>query len=419
MRYFAIYILLFSIFHISSYAQQYYRTEALSSDISTIQVNAMGEWHQNNIIKLNSNEYITINFDHLAEETFSHLRYNIIHCDANWRLSKEISEIEYLDGFNNNLIDDYAISVNTTVEYTNYKLEIPNDDVKLKLSGNYVVQIYNEDKPDKILLNACFSVLEPIANIGYTVNSITNIDANKEHQQVSLALHHKLNLMDPINELKIVVMQNNRIDTERRNLKPMMITPNKITYEQNLNLIFEAGNEYRRFETSSYRSNGMRVAHIEYKAPYYYSNIELDKIRANKSYNYDQDQNGRFLIRSIDTDYSDTEADYMVTTFTLPMEKPLSQNIYLNGDFTNNTFNDKYKMKYDELNKQYKLSLLLKQGQYNYQYLVKTIKGFSTAPIEGNYYETENEYTAFAYYRPMGQRYDKLIATTTFYSHKK
>lgn len=418
MKYLIIYILL-SIFFNTSLLAQNYRTEALSPNIATIQVNAMGEWNRNNIIKLNSDEYIRISFDYLGEETLRRLRYKIIHCDANWRVSREIAEIEYLNGFNNNLIDDYAISVNTTVDYTNYILEIPNSNVTPRLSGNYVVQVFDENEPEKILLNACFSVIEPIANIGYTVSSVTNIDANKGHQQISLVLHHKLNIIDPISDLKMIVMQNNRLDTERKNLKPMMITPNKITYEQNNDLIFEAGNEYRRFETSSYRSNGMRISNINYKAPYYFCNVESDKIRANKTYNYDQDQDGRFFIRSIDSDISEYEADYFITTFTIPMENPISQDIYLNGNFTYDTFNDKYKMKYDVINKQYRLSLLLKQGLYNYQYLTRTINGYSTAQIEGNYYETENEYTALAYYKPMGQRYDKLIAAITFYSRKK
>ncbi|NDV67550.1 DUF5103 domain-containing protein [Dysgonomonas sp. 25] len=407
---------LFLFFSVVGLSAQPYRTTPLSPDIKTIQVNA-GEWGSLPVIHLNGNDAITLNFDYISDNAFSRLRYNIYHCDANWNRSRELSDIDFLDGFNDNLIDDYIVSLNTTVDYTNYNLVIPNNDVKLKLSGNYVVEVYNEDNPQKILLIACFSVAETSAKIGYKVSSITNIDANKEHQQVSLFVNHNLNLRDPVGELKVFVRQNNRLDNQRTGFKPSMITPTKISYEHNRELIFEAGNEYRRFETSSHRFNGMHVSSTKYQPPYYYASITPDKIRAGKGYSYDEDQNGRFMIRTADTEQPDNEADYFMTTFTLPVDRPVAGDVYLNGDFTYNSFNTLYRMEYDAVEGVYSLSMLLKQGLYNYQYLTKTVNGYSTAPIEGNYYETRNEYSAYVYYRPSGQRYDRLIGVQTFYSH--
>lgn len=413
-------ILIIVLQSVAIYSQQRYKTTPLTDEIATLQVTANSQWGTYPIIRLGSNEYLSIEFDYLSEEVFNRLRYKVSHCDASWRKSERISEIEYLSGFNHNLIDDYELSNNTTVDYTHYNLEIPNKDVNLKISGNYLVEVYDENNPDKILLNACFSVDESVANIGYKISSVTNIDANKEHQQLSLTVNHSLDIRNPIDELKIVVIQNNRLDTERSGLKPFLISPQKISYEQNLNLIFTAGNEYRRFETSSYRSNGYRVAHLRYNPPYYDMYINRERIRSNGVYSYDQDQNGRFMIRSSDTDYATTEADYFMTIFTLPMAEELPYPIYINGEFTYNSFSDRYRMKYDPVNKEYRLSLLLKQGLYNYQYLTYSTKGIiDSSALEGNYYETENEYAAYVYYCPVGQYYDRLIATQVFYSRAK
>ncbi len=413
-------ILFIVIQSVALYSQQRYKTTPLTDKIATLEVMTNSGWGSYPIIRLGSDEYVSIEFDYLSEEVFNRLRYKVTHCDASWRKSDRISEIEYLNGFNHSLIEDYELSNNTTVDYTHYKLEIPNKDVSFKVSGNYLVEVYDEDNPDKILLNACFSVNEALASIGYKLSTVTNIDANKEHQQLSITVNNSLDIRNPIDELKVVVLQNNRLDTERSNLKPFLVTPQKVTYDQNLDLIFEAGNEYRRFETSSYRSNGYRVASLKYNPPYYEMYINDERIRSNSTYSYDQDQNGRFLIRSADTDYTETEADYFMTIFTLPMEKELPYPIFINGDFTYNTFSDRYKMKYDPLNKEYRLSLLLKQGLYNYQYLVYSDKGqFTTSVIEGNYYEAENEYVAYAYYCPIGQYYDRLIATQIFQSRAK
>lgn len=414
------YLLIITIFTSVIAAAQPYRTQPISPEIHTVQVNINGNPALNPVIALNSRDYINISFDRLSDNSFNRLRYRIRHCDAYWNATSTISDIDYLDGFNDNLIDDYDPSVNTTVDYTHFDINIPNRDVGVKLSGNYAIEVYEEGRPQEVLLTACFSVVESTVSIGATVSSNTDIDFNRHHQQLSFTIHHQaLNIRDPRSELFVFALQNNRLDTERSKIMPTYINPGKIIFEHNKSLIFEAGNEYRRFETSSHRHNGMNVAHIEYNRPGYTMDIVTDKVRASRSYSYDQDQNGCFFIRSNETDYPETEADYFTTNFTLEMDRPLNEDIYINGDFTNNTFSDKYKMKYDQNSKAYHLSLLLKQGLYNYQYLAKDGRNFSTAKTEGNYFETENEYTVYVYYRPTGQRYDSLIGVQTIRSREK
>lgn len=399
-----------------SYGQAY-RTRPLSSDIYTIQVNRNGNWNQNPVMALNGGDNIKISFDRISEYSFSALRYKIHHCDAFWKRSTGISEIDYLEGFNDNPIYDYGPSINTTVEYTHFDLTIPNRDMSLKLSGNYVVEVYNEDDPDTILLTACFSVVDPLVSVAATVSANTDIDTNKSHQQVSFnILHQAMNIRDPFTEIIAFVQQNNRLDNERMITKPTYISPGKLTYDHNKDLIFEAGNEYRRFETASYHYTGMNVKSIEYKRPDYIMNLETGYVRANRSYSYDQDQDGRFIIRNVDSENPGTEADYFITNFTLAMDEPLLENIYINGDITYNTFNDKYKLEYDNNDKAYHLSLLLKQGMYSYLYLTQVGDRFSTGKVEGNYYQTENEYSVYVYYRPTGQRYDSLIGVQTIQS---
>lgn len=417
MKYKVIFILLFFC---NILLAQPYRTQALSPEIHTIQVNKNGNWNLRPTVDLSKGDFVHISFDRISDDSFNQLRYRILHCDAYWKVSSSISEIDYLDGFNDSYIDDYNPSINTTVDYTHFSLSIPNRDANLKLSGNYVVEVYEDGEPDVVLLTACFSVVDSQLSIAPTVSSNTDIDTNRSHHQLSFTLHHQgMNIRDPRTDLIIFVQQNNRLDNEKAKLKPTYINPGKLVYEHNRDLIFEAGNEYRRFETSSYRYNGMNVAHIEYRRPEYIMDIVTDKVRAGRGYSYDQDQNGQFFIRTNEADNSDTEADYFVTNFSLSVEEPIEEDIYINGEFTNNTFSDKYKMLYDEETKTYSLSLLLKQGMYNYQYLTKSGNRFSTSKIEGNYHEAENEYIIYVYYRPTGQRYDSLIGVQTIYSREK
>ncbi|NDV77783.1 DUF5103 domain-containing protein [Dysgonomonas sp. 511] len=415
-----VFILFFLFISVLSGAQPY-RTQPISPEIYTLQVSANGLQSVEPAIRLAGNEYITISFDRISDNSADRLRYRIFHCDAFWNKSIGVSEIDYLDGFNDNFVDDYSPSLNTTVDYTHFELQIPNNDVGMKLSGNYVVEIYEENYPESTLLTACYSVVDPSLSIGAAVTSNTDIDFNRHHQQLSFTINHpSLNIRDPRSELFVFVRQNERLDNERVKLMPTYINPGKLVYEHNKNLIFEAGNEYHRFETSSYRYNGMNVGHIEYVRPGYEMDIVANQIRAGKSYSYDQDQNGKFYVRTNESDYERTEADYFVTNFTLAANTPFSEDVYINGQFTYNTFSEKYKMKYDAEKKEYRLSLLLKQGLYNYQYLTRSnYYKFSTAKIEGNYFETENEYSIYVYYRPSGQRYDSLIGTQIIRSREK
>ena len=193
-------------------------------------------------------------------------------------------------------------------------------------------------------------------------------------------------------------------------MKPTFVQGNRLVYEFNKDLIFEAGNEYRRFESVSYRYNGLHIESTDYRRPYYYTYIAPDKIRSDRVYVYDKDHGGRFLIRNAEGQDSNTDADYFVTNFSLKAENPFLEPIYFNGAFTNDVFNEKTLMKYDYNKKEYHGEMLLKQGAYNYQYLAKAGKNYITSLVEGNYSQTQNQYYILVYHRPMGAQCDNLIA---------
>lgn len=316
-----------------------------------------------------------------------------------------------MDGFNDNLIDDVANSQATSVDYVNYRVEFPNDNFRLLLSGNYVLEVYPENNPSNILLTACFYVLDKQVDVSSQVSSNTDWGVNKEWQQLSLVINYgNLNIKDPYSDIKTVVLQNRRQDNRKFDLKPTFLTGSSLRYEHNRDLIFDAGNEYRRFDFVNTKSGGMNVDRFRFQGGRYYAWVIPDKIRAGKSYIYDQDQNGKFLIRSTDAGDSDVNGDYIHVNFTLQTDIKANEPIYLAGDLTGYQFNSGYEMKYNEVEKAYSLNLWLKQGAYNYMYMTNNVeKGASTSWAEGNYFQTENEYLTLVYYRPIGQRYDSLI----------
>lgn len=391
-------------------AQEAFCTGIMRDDIKSLEVKVGGELISSPYIELEGEKQIEISFDalHRTSERFA---YSVIHCDADWQKSA-LLPIEYMKGFQHTAIEDFANSINTTTKYTNHKLFLPNEDTQLTVSGNYAVLVYDEDTPDKIIFTVCFSIVEPLIEIDASVNSNTDIDFNKEHQQVEFVIHQTdIDIPYPQTELKIFVYQNNNLNDVRTDLQPMMVSNRQIRYNHNRQLIFEAGNEYRRMEFLTHRYNGMGVDQISFFNPYYHVTLVQDQKRENKSYLYDQDQNGRFFIRCSECEDPDTEGDYYIVHFSLESEFMPNGNIFISGDLFHNQLNDRSKMSYNAETGAYEKAVMLKTGLYNYQY-VYVENGETKATLrqtEGDFYETENEYLIAVYYRPMGARYDRLI----------
>ena len=410
MRAHKICFLLFTTVLGQLYAQMPLHTQVSDKMIKTLQVRVENELLSDPIIELDGDKNIEINFDAINPE-IGRYAYRLIHCNADWTQSS-LSPIEYMDGFQGSIIEDFANSMSTTVQYTNYRLFFPNDEMRPKVSGNYALQVYNEDNPEHVVLTACFSVCEPLVSIAASVSGNTDIDTNQSHQQLSFAINTKrFSITYPQNDLKIWVYQNSRRDNAVTDLVPMAIMENQINYNNNQKLIFPAGNEYRRFEFLSNKYNGMRVEGISFHNPFYHVELMKDLERGKIPYQYDQDQDGRFMIRCSNCEDPDTEADYYITHFTLAMDYIPDGNVYLCSDIYNNILDERSRMGYNPNTGQYEKSELLKQGIYNYQYLfVPNDRSIGeTALIEGDFFQTENEYSIFVYYRPLGARYDRLI----------
>ncbi len=371
------------------------------------------------IINLGAGDRIVITFDELTDD-HSYLRYSLLHCNANWQPS-QLVESEYVSGFNQADITDYEYSRGTSAHYVHYSLAIPNEDMEPLVSGNYLLRVWEDTNPDVILVQARFMVAEGGVAINGNISSRTDIDYNRSHQQLELNVSaDRAQVSDPFNDLIVKVQQNSRLDNEVTLAHPSRVSGSVAYYEHLNPLIFPAGNEYRRFENSSVSFPGMGVYAIDYYDPYYNFTLNSDQPRSSEPYSYDQTQNGRFRIREYNSANSATEADYTVVHFTLDSPRLDGQRIYIDGDLTNRNLDQESEMHYNPVTMQYEKSMLLKQGAYNYQYLVYPPRPGQTAtsPIEGDLYPTVNEYLITVYNRPPGARYDRLIgATRLLFNH--
>lgn len=407
--------LLLSAVPIALQAQQCdnYFTHPIDAQVKTLRTIVDGDFARLPVIDNTKNSSLEISFDYLSnEEPF--LEYRIIHCDADWR-ADDLSELDYLDGFLPVKVVDARPSFNTFTNYFHYSVSFPNEDVKLLVSGNYAVIFHDENDPDTPLAVATFSVSEQMAFVKGEVSANTDIDYLQQHQQLTLQCswsQQQLPYLDPAHDLKLVVTQNHRPDTRRTIVAPSRMEMGKAYYEHLQPLIFEAGNTYRYFEFTDPRYATLGVERVYYQAPEYHVQLVQDAARSGSFYRYDQDQHGRYLVRALRVDDVDTESEYFWAEFSLTGAMPSkgSGGIFLTGDFTCGEISDAYRMNYDLERQCYTSKILLKQGYYNYQYLVQLPDDrLTTSIVEGNYYETQNQYDVYVYYRPVGARYDRLL----------
>ncbi len=398
------------------YAQEenfYYENAVYDENIKTVLMHRDGFELSNPVWELGEENPLVFKFDDLSGEVKNYY-YTVIHCDADWNESY-VHQSDYIDGFAENPLEDYARSFNTSFDYINYRLFLPNEDIDFKYSGNYALVVYEDGDKENLVLSKRFYVVEPLVELEGTVRRAT-LDAFKgENHEVDFTVFHdNLNIDNPRDEVKVVVMQNNRWDNAIRDLEPLFIRDRELVYDYNRENVFVAGNEFRYFDNRSNRVNGENVQETEFHRPYFHKTLMTDEVRANRRFFSYEDMNGKYVVESQDREVEDydTECDYTFVHFTLPLESVLlggTVNVF--GALNHWNANKSNEMTWNFDTSAYELTLLLKQGYYNYMY-VYVPQGAEVADhknIEGSFWETENDYQIFVYYRERAARYDRLV----------
>lgn len=416
-------LLLFSLIFavtVRTEAQTTYRKQAIDPKIKTLQVYPADNPIGFPFIEFGGEHKMEISFDKMefAHQTFF---YKIVHCNRDWSKSP-LTEMEFYDGLATGEIEDVNLSQSTVVNYTNYRLRLPQDGERFKVSGNYAVVISENIDFAHISAVVCFYVAERNVAINAKSTSKTLSGFNTHYQQLEIEVNHPAYpIGNPMAELNLNVLQNRRHDNARLDLKPSFTTPTKQTYANMQPLVFEGGNEYRFIDFADpYRYSG-QIDKIEVKADYYnvYTTPAYPRNRSYLPSNYGN-ANGRYIINRKDYDNDYYKADYMEVNFILPNSLEFyNYDIYLLGDLTDNRLDEHSRLTLDQRLNIYHLGLSLKEGGYSflYAFVPKNCPKAShqspcpttLIPFEGSFWQTQNEYVIMLYHTPFGAKYDKLI----------
>ncbi|MDA9000250.1 DUF5103 domain-containing protein [Flavobacteriaceae bacterium] len=349
----------------------------------------------------NLSDKIFFSFDDLNTKKSS-FYYKINHYDFEWKPSK-ILKSEYIDGYDDNLIESFDNSYNTLIDYTNYQISIPNKDLKLKISGNYSISIHSEN--GDFLFEKKFSVLNKMISTNIKIKKSSDLEKIDSHQNIDISVRcdncNKFN--GNSSDLKLVVVKNNNLNNFRVIEKPDYFLNNTLIYRD---ISFKGGNEFLNFDSSKINSTNVKVYKTELN-DFYEIYLRTDIDRTDSFYQYNPDVNGSFVINK-NFNNPEIENDYSLVKFSFKPDRIDKKNrVFIIGEFNDYKITNKYELKLN--NNIYKGEFKFKQGFYNYKYLSLETDG-KIKKYSGNFWETQNIYIALLYHKKLTEKYYKLIS---------
>ncbi|MDI1316414.1 DUF5103 domain-containing protein [Flavobacterium sp.] len=336
--------------------------------------------------------------------------YTITHCDYDWKPS-QLVKAEYINGFDDQRIQDYTNSLNALQIYSHYRLSFPNKLTQFRVSGNYVIKILSDDK--EVVFTRKFIIFEELVAVPMQVRRARNNSVAEQKQNLDFTIRSgTINFQSPLTNVKVMLMQNGKFDNAITNIKPQFTIGNDLIYKYDAETQFWGGNEFLFFENKDIRAANNSIATIDSKGGLYNAHLYTSNARANNPYTYYPDINGNFIVKNIGAENNEIEADYSWVFFSLSAPNYFGKkSIYVNGMFNNFAINDENKMEYNAEKAIYEKAIMIKQGFTNYQYVISDTSGKidEKNAIDGNFHLTENNYFALVYYRENNQRYDRII----------
>lgn len=350
-----------------------------------------------------------LQFDDL-NATEDNYYYIIKHYDYDWKPS-QLSRNEYLIGFDDQRIMDYTNSFNALQIYSHYRVSFPNKNTQLKVSGNYIISVVDENRD--VVFSRKIIIYEDLVSVPMQIKRARDVRQIEKKQNIDFSIKTSaFTFQNPLQNIKVLLMQNGKFNNAITNIKPMYTIGNDLIYKYDTETQFWGGNEYLFFENKNIQAANNSIARIDANSGLYNSYLYTNESRANKQYTYWPDINGNFLINALNRENPEIEGDYAWVYFSLSASSFIqNKNIYVTGMFNNNVLSDENKMDYNAKKGVYEKAIMIKQGFTNYNYTIADPNGVidNENAVDGNFYQTENDYFAIVYYRENGQRYDRII----------
>jgi len=390
-----------------------------SPNIKSVQLYPPGNQIGPPVIRLNSAENLDLHFDDL-DANVRNYSYTYQLCNADWTPAM-LSHFDYIKGYSQIRISTYRLSSIAYTRYTHYQAQLPDRNCIPTRSGNYILKVFRDGDTSKLIFTKRMLIVDIKSNAVAQIQQPFNGQLFRSHQKVQFKvnLSEQLNVVNHLQQLKVVILQNNRWDNALTDIKPSFFSRTQVEFNTENDCVFPSGKEWRWLDLRSFRLQSDRVLNAQYSTTATQVNVKPDMDRSPQRFNFFRDNNGMYTIECIESINPFWQGDYATVNFSFvaPNNQQLKgRDVYLIGRLTNYDLSDNVKMKFNTEKGVYETSLFLKQGYYDYCYVTVDAEADRKVPAfdytEGNYWETENEYTILVYFRSLGGRVDELVGYT-------
>ncbi|SRR5579871_123816 len=371
------------------------------------------------ILPLNGNEQLQLSFDDIDADVKNYY-YTYQLCNADWTAT-QLSGFDFIKGFSQVNISNYRLSSDALVRYTHYTAMIPDQNCIPSRSGNYILKVFLDGDTSKVALTRRFLVVDNRVNVSPQLLQPYNPLISRSHQKLQLNINtRELNIMDPAQQIKVWILQNDRWDNAIHDIPPTFYSGNTVQYNRDEDFVFPGGTEWRWLDLRSFRYQSDRIQRADYLKESTTIYVKPDVDRSQLPYFYFKDYNGHFFVQTTESINAYWQGDYARVRFSYvpPNNNPFpDKDVYIIGQLTDYSYNDSTHMQFNAERGMYETYLYLKMGYYNYDFVTvdknDPLKKPSFEITEGNHNETENDYTILIYYRSLSGRADELVGIST------
>jgi hypothetical protein len=390
------------------FAQLVYDNQNYDPKLKTVLLVKKGTDDRYPIVSLNSAQQLELSFDILGTRN-EYFQYTIVHCNSKWEPTN-LNQNEYIRGLTFDNVNDFMFSTNTYVKYVHYSISLPNENMKPLIAGNYLIKVYRNFDEEDLVLTRRMMVLNSNVTVKGNAKPASLAQYRYTSQEINFSVDYKgFNIPDPYQDVSVLILQNSRWDNALKGLKPLFIRDNTLDYNYFDQTIFPGGNEFRFFDIRSLRQFSANVR-TKVLDSMYHCYLQFEESRGSKQYFQYLDYNGKRVIDNKDGQNPPLDGDYAGITFYLLNMTQLDQDVYVFGEFTDWRMLPEYKMWYNKSRSRYELDTELKQGRYEYKFVVPDANGSPDESVfEGSHANTENEYLILIYHRHIQFKYDELI----------
>jgi hypothetical protein len=380
----------------------------LSDVVRSIRLNRSGISASAPIIELGSNDRLMLQFEMLQFES-SQFRIRFSHHNPDWSRSPIPPEF-FIDGLYTNYFGGGKVSQGPRPQYRQYEYEFPNRDFNFTRSGNYMLSVEDQDT-GFLVFSLPFFVMENRGSIVSSVEKqiIPRRDMRISHRPVSL--YTLPDFVDqPQFDLEFYYVQNQFWGRSRRATELDFSAPNEVHFEMDRNRPFIGDYEFLELRLRDLTQNNPQV--LEARPDEIPPRVILfDDVSGFSS-------TGRLLrFGRYGNPNMRTDANYANVVFNFDAgDVDPDTEMYVVGDFNNWSIRSGNKMQFTERMGRWQNSTIIKEGVYNYKYVLIEDGEIDDLYFDDLFTRTPQEYHAFVYMRDSQEFYYRLLQINHFFS---